>query len=129
MTTTIDIRELSARFVEVIAVATSGGEVLVTDGPAPLARLVPCAGGTPRVRVAGLHPGAMRMAPDFDEPLTFQVDKTLVPPPADESERPEPGDYDDSPWTKDEMQAIAWEAGKALGWEEMDEYDDLPETP
>lgn len=31
--------------------------------------------------------------------------------------------YDDSPWTEEEMDALAWEAGRAAGWEEMDEYD------
>ena len=31
--------------------------------------------------------------------------------------------YDDSPWTDEEMDALAWEAGRAAGWDEMDEYD------
>jgi uncharacterized protein (DUF433 family) len=26
--------------------------------------------------------------------------------------------YDDSPWTRKELQALAWEAGKAMGWED-----------
>ena len=38
-------------------------------------------------------------------------------------------EYDDSPWTAEERDALAWEAGKHAGWEDMDEYDDLPETP
>ena len=37
--------------------------------------------------------------------------------------------YDDSPWTREELQALAWEAGQHAGWEDMDEYDDLPEKP
>jgi hypothetical protein len=36
-------------------------------------------------------------------------------------------DYDDSPWTREELQALAWDAGKPIGWEDMDEYDDAPE--
>jgi hypothetical protein len=32
-------------------------------------------------------------------------------------------DYDDSPWTRKELEALAWEAGKKIGWEEEDEYD------
>jgi hypothetical protein len=34
--------------------------------------------------------------------------------------------YDDSPWTDDEMDALAWEAGKNAGWDDprMDEYND-----
>jgi len=37
--------------------------------------------------------------------------------------------YDDSPWTREELRTLAWEAGKRIGWEEDDEYDDLPEKP
>lgn len=36
-------------------------------------------------------------------------------------------EYDDSPWTDEEMELLAWEAGKEAGWEEMDEYDHYPE--
>ena len=38
-------------------------------------------------------------------------------------------EYDDSPWTAEERDALAWEAGKHAGWEEMDEYDDEREEP
>lgn len=34
--------------------------------------------------------------------------------------------YDDSPWTDEEMELLAWEAGAGAGWEEMDEYDHYP---
>jgi hypothetical protein len=37
-------------------------------------------------------------------------------------------DYDDSPWTAEEREALAWEAGKHAGWEDMDEFDS-PEKP
>ena len=33
-------------------------------------------------------------------------------------------EYDDSPWTSEERQALAWERVKNEDW---DEYDDLPE--
>jgi len=36
-------------------------------------------------------------------------------------------EYDDSPWTDEEMELLAWEAGKLAGWEDMDEYDHYPE--
>jgi hypothetical protein len=36
-------------------------------------------------------------------------------------------EYDDSPWTAEERDALAWEAGKHAGWEEMDEYDHYSE--
>jgi hypothetical protein len=38
-------------------------------------------------------------------------------------------EYDDSPWTREELQSLAWNAGEHLGWEELDDYDDLPEKP
>lgn len=38
-------------------------------------------------------------------------------------------DYDDGPWTREERLALAWEAGKSIGWEEMNEYDDYSEQP
>src|SRR5262249_60662780 len=37
----------------------------------------------------------------------------------DEYQRLKEGEYDDSPWTREELQALAWEAGKQLGWDEM----------
>jgi hypothetical protein len=47
----------------------------------------------------------------------------------EEYERLKEDEYDDSPWTKEELQALAWEAGKQAGWEDMDEYDDAPVKP
>jgi hypothetical protein len=49
--------------------------------------------------------------------------------PVDEYERLKEDAYDDSPWTSEELQTLAWEAGKPAGWEDMDEYDDMPEKP
>jgi hypothetical protein len=37
-------------------------------------------------------------------------------------------EYDDSPWTPEELLVLAWEVGKQAGWEDMDEYDDAPEN-
>ena len=34
--------------------------------------------------------------------------------------------YDDSPWTDEERDILAWEAGQTAGWDEMDEYNDYP---
>jgi hypothetical protein len=44
----------------------------------------------------------------------------------DEYERLKGGEYDDSPWTREELQALAWERVKHEDW---DEYDALPEKP
>jgi hypothetical protein len=48
---------------------------------------------------------------------------------ADVYDRLREGQYDDSPWTPEERDALAWEAGKHAGWDDMDEYDDYPEKP
>ncbi len=44
----------------------------------------------------------------------------------DEYERLKQIVYDDSPWNREELQALAWAAGKNMEWEQMDEYDDGP---
>lgn len=49
--------------------------------------------------------------------------------PVAEYERLRDDEYDDAPWTTEERHALTWEAGKRIGWEEMDEYDDIPERP
>jgi antitoxin (DNA-binding transcriptional repressor) of toxin-antitoxin stability system len=67
MATTIDIRDLPGRLDEALALADSGTEVVLTDGPTPRAKLISCQGAGPRV--AGLHAGAIQTAPDFDAPL------------------------------------------------------------
>jgi PHD/YefM family antitoxin component YafN of YafNO toxin-antitoxin module len=58
-----------------------------------------------------------------------QTRETFVLLRLDEYERLMEGDYDDSPWTREELQTLAWEVGKQAGWEDMDEYDDVPEKP
>jgi len=42
----------------------------------------------------------------------------------DEYERLKEQEYDDSPWTREELQALAWETAKRTGWAEQD---DVPE--
>jgi antitoxin (DNA-binding transcriptional repressor) of toxin-antitoxin stability system len=69
MATTMDIRELPSRLAEALALAAAGGEVILTDGPTPRARIVPCEGAAASPRVAGLHAGAIQPAADFDDPL------------------------------------------------------------
>ena len=44
----------------------------------------------------------------------------------EEYERLKGEEYDDSPWTREELQALAWERVKHEDW---DEYDNLPEKP
>jgi hypothetical protein len=37
----------------------------------------------------------------------------------DDFERLKEDEYDDSPWTREELQALAWEVGKHAGWEDQ----------
>jgi hypothetical protein len=39
---------------------------------------------------------------------------------ADEYERLREAEYDDSPWTREELQALSWEAAENAGWDEYD---------
>ena len=59
-------------------------------------------------------------------PVTKQ---TFVLLRAEEYERLTEEEYDDTPWTEEELHALAWEAGKSIGWEDMDEYDEIEEKP
>ena len=68
MSTTIDVRDLPARFDEALRLAASGQEVLLADAGAPRARLVPVAAAAAE-RMPGLHAGSMHPAADFDAPL------------------------------------------------------------
>ena len=60
--------------------------------------------------------------PTLVDPKT-QTDYVLIR--KDLYERLTREEYDDSPWTAEERDALAWEAGKHAGWEEMSEYDDV----
>ena len=62
--------------------------------------------------------------PRLVDPRTHE-EFVLVP--LEEYKRLKESEYDDSPWTREELHALAWEAGKEAGWEDMIEYDDIPE--
>ncbi len=64
----VDLQEAQRQLVELVSLAQQGNEVIIADGNTPLARLVAVAPRT-KPRVPGLHQGAMRMHPDFNEPL------------------------------------------------------------
>ena len=70
--------------------------------------------------------GAME-ASDASPPRVVnpRTNETFVLLRVEEYERLKEG-YDDSPWTREELQALAWEKVKHEPW---DEYDDLPEKP
>jgi hypothetical protein len=55
-----------------------------------------------------------------------QTKETFVLLRVEEYQRLTELEYDDSPWTREELQALAWERVKREDW---DEYDNLPEKP
>lgn len=58
-----------------------------------------------------------------------RTNETFVLLRVEEYERLRVDAYDDGPWTAEERHALAWEAGRHAGWDDMDEYDSLPEKP
>ena len=68
MSTTIDIHELSNRFAEILSLASTGTEIIVTEGRIPRARLVSLPIPT-EMRRPDMHPGAITTTEDFDDPL------------------------------------------------------------
>jgi len=65
---TVNLEESQTNLKDLLALVRNGTEIVLTDGTAPFARLVPvrCA-TTPRI--PGLHAGAIRTNDDFDDPL------------------------------------------------------------
>lgn len=68
MSTTIEIKELSDRFAEVLSLAEAGTEIILTERQIPRARLVPLPAPV-LTRRPDMHPGAIQTTDDFDDPL------------------------------------------------------------
>ncbi len=68
MTHTIEVQS-GHSLKDLVSWVKSGTEVVLTENRRPVARVVASAPTPGAVRTAGLHRGAMTMAPDFDEPL------------------------------------------------------------
>ena len=58
--------------------------------------------------------------------LNPRTKETFVLLRVEEFQRLKDVNYDDSPWTREELEALAWERLKHEDW---GEYDDLPEKP
>jgi hypothetical protein len=56
-----------------------------------------------------------------------QTQETYVLLRVDEYERLTEEEYDDSSWTREEIEALAWEVGEKTEWDEMDEDEPSPE--
>lgn len=68
MTTTVSVEEAQSKLADLIRGFSPGDEVLITEGPKAVARLVPVA--NPPQRKLGTLQGTVKyVAPDFDAPL------------------------------------------------------------
>ncbi|WP_254513439.1 hypothetical protein [Anatilimnocola floriformis] len=70
MRTEIDVNELPARFHEALALIKSGQEIVVVANGEQAQLVSVMKRGVP---TPDLHPGAIVMGPDFDEPLSEDV--------------------------------------------------------
>lgn len=68
LTRTVDLEEAQMNLKELLSLALAGTEIILTEGSTPLARLVPIVPPN-EPRTAELHPGAIWISDDFDEPL------------------------------------------------------------
>jgi alpha-D-ribose 1-methylphosphonate 5-phosphate C-P lyase len=61
--------------------------------------------------------------PQGDPPRVVnpRTKETFVLLRADEYERLKEQEYDDNPWTRGELEALAWQAGEKSEWEEYDD--------
>lgn len=64
----IELADLHNRFEEILDQVASGSEFIILEKGKPRVRLAPIPKGR-NYRKSGLHPGAIEMAPDFDDPL------------------------------------------------------------
>ncbi len=66
----IEVKPTQTYLTELLSLVIGGTEVILTQGDAPIARLVPVAlPPASTQRVPGLHLGAIWMSDDFDAPL------------------------------------------------------------
>ena len=66
--TTIDVRDAQTQLMQLLTLALKGGDVVIAKDNVPMVRLVPVK-PQKKGRTAGMHKGAIRMSPDFNEQL------------------------------------------------------------
>lgn len=67
--TQIELQQAKERFLELVELAAAGEEIIISKGKRPVAKLTPIR--EPReLRQFGSAKGLIRLADDFDEPLT-----------------------------------------------------------
>lgn len=67
-TVTVDVRDLPGRLAELLALTAAGTEVLLTDGSVT-GKLQAGPPQQTRGFIFNMHPGAMVMRDDFDDPI------------------------------------------------------------
>lgn len=67
-TKTIDLKETEVQIAELLSLVSKGTEIIFADGDKPFAKLVRI-DEREKIRVPGLHQGAIWISGDFDEPL------------------------------------------------------------
>lgn len=67
----VNVRDAQERLEELIRRVGEGEEIVLLRAEKPVARLVAASAGK---RIADLHPGAITMRNDFDDPLDFADD-------------------------------------------------------
>lgn len=72
MTRIVNIDEAKSQLQDLLALASEGDEIIITDEGKPLARLVPIS-ASKKKRVAGLNRGQIWTSEDFDEPLPDEL--------------------------------------------------------
>ena len=78
---TVPLDDARQSLPELLDAAASGEEIAISRGDGAAFRLVPVL----KRRVAGLHPGAMRMLPGFDDPMPEFYESTDTDPLNDEA--------------------------------------------
>ncbi|MDQ2731614.1 MAG: toxin-antitoxin (TA) system antitoxin [Armatimonadota bacterium] len=67
ITVTVDIAKTPAQLSDLLALVSTGAEVIIAEGDRTLALLAPFA--EQQERIGNLHPGAIVTTDDFDDPL------------------------------------------------------------
>jgi antitoxin (DNA-binding transcriptional repressor) of toxin-antitoxin stability system len=68
MTISIDISSVQPNLTDLLSSLAEGSEIILTQGDTPVAYLVP-ANSPSHPRIPGLHPGAIQINENFDQPL------------------------------------------------------------
>lgn len=70
LTKSVEVQEAQTRLRELLSWVANGTEVILTQENKRVARLSPIKEITTGLRSPGLHPGAITLSADFDEPLS-----------------------------------------------------------